>query len=100
MRFDSHECFAGLTTNVASPFDKLRASGDPAHVTVSTVSTTKISMAMSKRRGDPRILWLLASFVLAFGLWEAVGRWPLSAAFPPLRQTFRAFVRRPADGRG
>jgi NitT/TauT family transport system permease protein len=55
-------------------------------------------MAMSKRRGDPRILWLLASFVLAFGLWEAVGRWPLSAAFPPFSQTFLAFVRMTADG--
>ena len=55
-------------------------------------------MAISNQRGDRRILWLVASFVLAFGLWEAVGRWPLSAAFPPFSQTFLALVRMTADG--
>jgi len=55
-------------------------------------------MANPKRPGDRRVLWLAVSFVLAFGLWEAVGRWPLSAAFPPFSQTFLAFVRMTADG--
>jgi ABC-type nitrate/sulfonate/bicarbonate transport system permease component len=49
-------------------------------------------------RGDRRVLWLVVSFVLAFGLWEAVGRWPLSAAFPPFSQTFLALIRMTADG--
>ena len=40
----------------------------------------------------------LLSFVFAFGLWEAAGRWPLSAAFPPFSQTFMALVRMTADG--
>jgi len=55
-------------------------------------------MANPKRPGDRRVLWLAVSFVLAFGLWEAIGRWPLSAAFPPFSQTFLAFVRMTADG--
>lgn len=55
-------------------------------------------MANSGRPGDRRILWLVASFVVAFGLWEAVGRWPLSAAFPPFSQTLLALVRMTADG--
>lgn len=57
-----------------------------------------MSMTSSHRRGDRQILWLVVSFVLAFGLWEAVGRWPLSAAFPPFSQTFLAFARMTADG--
>jgi NitT/TauT family transport system permease protein len=40
----------------------------------------------------------LLSFVFAFGLWEAIGRWPLSAAFPPFSSTFMAFVRMIGDG--
>ena len=52
----------------------------------------------SPRRAEGQALWLLLSFVFAFGLWEAAGRWPLSAAFPPFSQTFMAFVRMTADG--
>jgi NitT/TauT family transport system permease protein len=45
-----------------------------------------------------RLLWLAASFAVAFGGWEAVGRWPLSAAFPPFSATCLAFGRMLADG--
>lgn len=55
-------------------------------------------MANSKSRGGQRILWLVASFAFAFSLWEAVGRWPLSAAFPPFSSTLLAFGRMIADG--
>ncbi len=55
-------------------------------------------MANARRPGDQRFLWLLLSFVFAFGLWEAVGRWPLSAAFPPFSDTLMAFLRMLADG--
>ena len=55
-------------------------------------------MAQSNTRGDRPILWLLVSFACAFGLWEAVGRWPLSAAFPPFSSTCAAFWRMLVDG--
>ena len=55
-------------------------------------------MANSNPRGDRGILWLMASFVFAFGLWEALGRWPLSAAFPPFSATLMALGRMIADG--
>ena len=55
-------------------------------------------MANSKGPGDRRFLWLLLSFAFAFGLWEAAGRWPISAAFPPFSQTFMALMRMTADG--
>jgi len=45
-----------------------------------------------------RLLWQLLSFVLVFGLWELVGRWPISFAFPPFSKTFLALVRMIADG--
>jgi NitT/TauT family transport system permease protein len=55
-------------------------------------------MRNSKHPGDANILWVIASFAFVFGLWEAAGRWPLSAAFPPFSQTFMAFLRMVADG--
>lgn len=55
-------------------------------------------MSKPNTRRDPRILWLLASFVVVFGLWEAVGRWPLSATFPPFSATAMAFGRMIEDG--
>lgn len=55
-------------------------------------------MTNSKRAGGPRLLWLIGSFAFFFGLWEVVGRWPLSAAFPPFSQTVMAFLRMLADG--
>jgi ABC-type nitrate/sulfonate/bicarbonate transport system permease component len=54
-------------------------------------------MANSKPRARG-ILWLAASFAFVLGLWEAVGRWPLSAAFPPFSSTLMAFGRMLADG--
>jgi ABC-type nitrate/sulfonate/bicarbonate transport system permease component len=45
-----------------------------------------------------RLLWQLLSFVLVFGLWELVGRWPISLAFPPFSKTFLALLRMIADG--
>jgi len=50
------------------------------------------------RPADRRPLWHLLSYVLFFGAWEAAGRWPISAAFPPFSQTFLAFVRMTLDG--
>jgi len=55
-------------------------------------------MANSNPRGDRGILWLVASFVFDFGLWEALGRWPLSAAFPPFIAKLMALGRMIADG--
>lgn len=55
-------------------------------------------MANPKQSGDRSILWLSISFVFAFGLWEAGGRWPISAAFPPFSHTFMALLRMVADG--
>jgi len=49
------------------------------------------------RPGHPA-LWLLASFVLVFGLWELAGRWPISLAFPPASATALALARMAADG--
>jgi NitT/TauT family transport system permease protein len=42
--------------------------------------------------------WQLASFVFFFGLWELAGRWPVSAAFPPLSETASALWTLIADG--
>lgn len=42
--------------------------------------------------------WQVISFVFFFGLWEAAGRWPISAAFPPFSQTFLALGEMIADG--
>lgn len=50
------------------------------------------------RAGEHRLLWLLLSFGLVFGLWEAAGRWPISVAFPPFSRTLAAFVRMLANG--
>lgn len=44
------------------------------------------------------LVWQLASFVLFFGLWEAAGRWPISAAFPPFSHTVAALAEMAADG--
>lgn len=44
------------------------------------------------------VAWQLISFVFFFGLWEVVGRWPISAAFPPFSQTFAALWQMVADG--
>lgn len=55
-------------------------------------------MTPSGSRRAVRVLWLAASFIFVFGLWEAVGRWPLSAAFPPFSATCLAFGRMLADG--
>jgi len=44
------------------------------------------------------IVWQLISFVFFFGLWELVGRWPISAAFPPFSQTLLALWQMIADG--
>jgi NitT/TauT family transport system permease protein len=41
----------------------------------------------------------MLSFLSAFGLWEAIGRWPLSPAFPPFSTTAVAFGQMLADGR-
>jgi ABC-type nitrate/sulfonate/bicarbonate transport system permease component len=42
--------------------------------------------------------WRLASFVLVFGLWELMGRWPISPAFPAFSDTLLAFIQLTADG--
>lgn len=44
------------------------------------------------------VVWQLISFVCFFGLWELVGRWPISAAFPPFSQTLLALWQMLADG--
>jgi NitT/TauT family transport system permease protein len=44
------------------------------------------------------IVWQLISFVCFFGLWELVGRWPISATFPPFSQTLLALWQMIADG--
>jgi NitT/TauT family transport system permease protein len=51
-------------------------------------------------RGRParRAAWTAASFLLAFAVWEAAGRWPISPAFPPFTRTAAAFGRMAADG--
>lgn len=55
-------------------------------------------MANSRRAGGDRVFWLLLSFACAFALWEAAGRFRLSAAFPPFSDTVMAFLRMAADG--
>ena len=50
------------------------------------------------RRKAYELLRLAASFAFFFGVWELVGRWPLSAAFPPFSLTFMAFLRMIGDG--
>jgi len=45
-----------------------------------------------------RSLWQLASFALFFALWEAAGRWPVSAAFPPFSDTLAALGSMLGDG--
>jgi ABC-type nitrate/sulfonate/bicarbonate transport system permease component len=50
------------------------------------------------RRKGYRLLRLAASFAFFFGVWELVGRWPLSAAFPPFSLTVLAFLRMTWDG--
>jgi len=47
---------------------------------------------------DRTLAWQLSSFVLFFGMWEAAGRWPVSAAFPPFSQTVVALAEMAADG--
>ena len=44
------------------------------------------------------VVWQLISCVFFFGLWELVGRWPISAAFPPFSQTLLALWQMIADG--
>jgi NitT/TauT family transport system permease protein len=43
-------------------------------------------------------VWQLASFLIFFGVWEMVGRWPVSPAFPPFSQTALALLEMLADG--
>ena len=50
------------------------------------------------RQKGYRLMRLIASFAFFFGVWELVGRWPLSAAFPPFSLTFLAFLRMIGDG--
>jgi ABC-type nitrate/sulfonate/bicarbonate transport system permease component len=45
-----------------------------------------------------RLGWQLASFVVFFGLWELLGRWPLSPAFPPFTTTALALGEMIVDG--
>lgn len=45
-----------------------------------------------------RPLWVAASFLLVFGLWEAAGLWPVSPAFPPFSRTAAALGRMVLDG--
>ena len=45
-----------------------------------------------------RTLLVGASFLLAFGIWEVAGRWPISPAFPPFSQTVLALGRMTVDG--
>ena len=45
-----------------------------------------------------RAVWLGASFLLAFAVWEWAGRWPVSPAFPPFSRTALAFGRMTLDG--
>ena len=45
-----------------------------------------------------RTLWVGASFLLAFGVWEWAGRWPISPAFPSFSQTVLALGRMTVDG--
>jgi NitT/TauT family transport system permease protein len=45
-----------------------------------------------------RALWVGASFVFFFGLWEWAGRWPVSPAFPTFSQTALALGRMAMDG--
>lgn len=44
------------------------------------------------------LAWQIGSFVLFFGLWELVGRWPMSPAFPPFTTTLVALLQMLADG--
>jgi NitT/TauT family transport system permease protein len=50
------------------------------------------------RRPARDALWVAASFLLAAGLWEAAGRWPISPAFPPFSRTAVALGRMALDG--
>jgi NitT/TauT family transport system permease protein len=45
-----------------------------------------------------RLGWSLASFAVFFGAWEALGRWPVSAAFPPFSATALALWEMLRDG--
>jgi ABC-type nitrate/sulfonate/bicarbonate transport system permease component len=60
-------------------------------------------MRRASRRGVTgrtarRALWLGASFLLVFALWEWAGRWPISPAFPPFSRTVAALGRMALDG--
>lgn len=48
--------------------------------------------------GAGHVGWRLLSFVFFFGLWELVGRWPISPAFPPFSQTSVALWQMLVDG--
>ena len=43
-------------------------------------------------------VWQLVSFVIFFAVWEAAGRWPISAAFPPFSQVAAALLDMLSDG--
>ena len=45
-----------------------------------------------------RAVWIGASFLLVFGVWEWAGRWPISPAFPSFSQTVLALGRMTLDG--
>jgi ABC-type nitrate/sulfonate/bicarbonate transport system permease component len=45
-----------------------------------------------------RALWVGASFLLVFGVWEWAGRWPISPAFPSFSQTVVALGHMTVDG--
>lgn len=53
--------------------------------------------AGSRARGRS-YLWHLLSLAVFFGVWEAAGRWPVSAAFPPASATMLAFLKMIGDG--
>lgn len=45
-----------------------------------------------------RAVWIGASFLLVFAVWEWAGRWPISPAFPSFSQTLLALGRMTLDG--
>jgi NitT/TauT family transport system permease protein len=57
-----------------------------------------VTAAPPRAEAGRAALWLAASLLLALGLWEAAGRWPISPAFPPFTRTAAALGRMVADG--
>lgn len=48
--------------------------------------------------GHGHVLWQAGSFFLFFAVWEAIGRWPVSPAFPPFSSTALALLEMLRDG--